>query len=258
MKRTQTLLGIVTGGIALAIILNSALGSAATKKIVLATLNWEPYYGEKLENGGYIAEITREAFQRVGYEVEIKWVPWKRALEQAKEGRYDGLLGAWFSEERAQYFAFTEPIDMTTLSFFKQTGSPILYSTLKDLTPYRIGVTRGYAHTKEFDAAVYLTKEEVTTSSQNIQKLSEGRIDLFVEDRRVVQYLIRNDFLKLNGKIVEVKPPLQEKPLYNAISKKVVGYEHIIEDFNRGLKLLKDDGTFDQILQKYGFSSPSR
>lgn len=61
---------------------------AEKAKIVLATGNWEPYYGETLPNGGIVTEIVRRAFRRVGYELEVKWRPWARAMEVTKQGKY--------------------------------------------------------------------------------------------------------------------------------------------------------------------------
>ncbi|MCP4111389.1 MAG: hypothetical protein GY749_38640, partial [Desulfobacteraceae bacterium] len=50
------------------------------KSIVLATMNWEPIYGKSLPEGGVFTAVTREAFRRGGYRLDVKFVPWKRAM----------------------------------------------------------------------------------------------------------------------------------------------------------------------------------
>ena len=74
------------------------------KKVTLATDPWPPYYGPDLENQGYFTEISRAAFQRAGYQLVVEFVPWKRALKMAKTGKYDGVLGAFYNDERTQWF----------------------------------------------------------------------------------------------------------------------------------------------------------
>lgn len=68
------------------------------KHLTLATLDWEPYIGQKLKNQGYVAEIIRESFKRVGYTVEIVFYPWVRAVNMAQNGTVDGCFPEYFSK----------------------------------------------------------------------------------------------------------------------------------------------------------------
>ena len=42
--------------------------------------SWEPYYSETLPNGGVVTEIVRRAFEISGYQIEVTWLPWARAI----------------------------------------------------------------------------------------------------------------------------------------------------------------------------------
>ncbi|NOR23845.1 MAG: hypothetical protein GQ542_05525 [Desulforhopalus sp.] len=53
----------------------------------MATLNWQPFYGENLPKNGFYAELSREAFKRAGYDLIITFVPWKRAVQMARTGK---------------------------------------------------------------------------------------------------------------------------------------------------------------------------
>lgn len=66
----------------------------------VAALDWPPYYGPDLEGGGVFARITRAAFERVGYRIEIDWMPWQRALAMGERGAYDLVLGGYDAPER--------------------------------------------------------------------------------------------------------------------------------------------------------------
>lgn len=72
--------------------------------LVFAICNWEPYYSESLPNGGVIVDITRQAFKRSGYNIKIQWLPWARALNLTKNYELDGIIGAWYTRNRAQFF----------------------------------------------------------------------------------------------------------------------------------------------------------
>ena len=226
---------------------------AQEKKIELATDTWHPYYGPDLENGGFLTELAKEAFKRTGYDCEVKFVPWKRAFEVAKIGNYDGLLGAYFTEERLEFFVYSEPLSEVKVTFFSKKGRNITYRELKDLSPYMIGIVRGYHHTDEFETADYLTKIETADTENNLRILLAERIDLILESRKVVLYLLQEKFPENITDVEAIEPPLQIHKLHVVISKKSPDYEQKVQDFNRGLQMLKEDGTYDVILKKHGF-----
>lgn len=51
-----------------------------------------------------------------------------------------------------------------------------------------------------------------------------------------------------------LKPPFKIYDMYVAFSKRKPGYEQLTVDFNRGLKLIKADGTYEKILQKHNIT----
>ncbi len=53
---------------------------ANENKVVLAYVDYPPYYGKSLENGGPITEIIVQAYKQVGHRVNLQFVPWARGL----------------------------------------------------------------------------------------------------------------------------------------------------------------------------------
>lgn len=238
----------------LAVLAFSNLTYATTEKIVrIATLNWEPYIGQNLENEGFMAEIAREAFRRGGYKVEYIYLPWKRAITRAEHGVFDGYFPAYWTAEREDKSLFTDAIINGPVSFFRIKGSTITYKKLTDLKPYRIGVVRGFVNSPEFDAADYLRKEEVTNNITNIHKLLAERVDLIVADKFVGFYLLHKYLPHMVGQIESISPPLQDKQSYLCISKKSENASLKVKAFNQGLADMRSDGTFYRILKKHGF-----
>ncbi len=230
-------------------------GFIFSDEISLATTNWGPYADETLLNNGFTSEIIRKAFERSGYTVSFHFLPWKRAANDVENGHYDALYSAYYSEERADIYALSEPYAESTLILCSLKEKDIIYNNLQDLIPYTIGTVRGYVNTPEFDNADYLTKEEVTSDLLNIHKLIFGRIDLIVIDQYVAIHNIKiSPTLPISISDVKfIYPPLEKKQLYIMFSKAVDGYEKKLTDFNYGLNEIRKDGTYNEILLKYGF-----
>jgi len=185
----------------------------------------------------------------------VKFVPWNRALELARQGDYAGVLGMYYTEERAHDFIYTEPIYEDDIVFFSRKGENITYTTLQDLKPYTIGLLLGAAEIERF-------KQEpgskfITSSSHeiNLKNLMAKRIDLVLCSRVNFLDLVNTQFPEWKEAIEVVQPPLWIAKMHNVISKNVADAATIAADFNRGLQMIKDDGTFDRILAEYGFGA---
>lgn len=97
---------------------------AAPKVVRLAMGEWPPMLSKSLPDNGEIAEKVSAAFNDKGIEVEYVFLPWKRALQYAKQGEGDGqtIHGSmlWLKNaEREKYFFFSEPA---------YSGERVLYS----------------------------------------------------------------------------------------------------------------------------------
>ena len=233
------------------ILLLAAHGMGAEKVVSLATTEWEPYVGEKLENYGFTSEIISEAFKRVGYKTKFSFKPPKRVMADVESGEYDGGYPAYYSDKRARRFDYSNPFAEGPLGFYKRKDRNISYRTLRDLAPYKIGVCLGFAYPKEFSAADYLQKEVARDEKANLRKLARRRIDLFITDKLAAKAAI-NQFVPEGKAVLEfMEPPLEIRKLHLIFGKKR-GNERKRKDFNIGLKMIIEDGTVKRIMKKYG------
>lgn len=228
--------------------------ASATEKLRFTTCEWEPYYGSNLMNNGYITEITKEAFRAAGYEIDVWFVPWNRALHDARNEHYDALLGLYHSEERAKWVEYSQPIESVKNVFFTLKDRIITYGSLKDLSAYRIGIERGYAYSDEFDSANYLRKEPARKIEININKLLKGRLDLVAASKMVFLHNMKKKFPEKMHLIDVLDKPLTVNKIYNGFVKKKSKHKKWTADFNRGLKIIKNNGLYDRILEKHGFT----
>jgi polar amino acid transport system substrate-binding protein len=200
--------------------------------------------------GGFLLELTVEAFKEVGYEPNVRFEPWARAVDAAINGEVDGLLGCFYSDERAQKLTYSDELAESSTVFFALERSRIAYSTLQDLSKYTIGTVIGSYYPPEFTTVTSLKIEPVSDYIVNMRKLLAGRIDLFVEKRLVVMSFLAGLPQSEAGRVVELSPPLMVSKHYNAFSKAVPDAQEKLRDFNRGLQMIKDNGLYAIIMKK--------
>ena len=137
--------------------------------------------------------------------------------------------------------------------FIALSDHPITYSgSLDNFDGFTIGVLRDSAPADELKAAG-VAIDEISEEKQNAQKLLIGRVDAVLSPRSIFFYHAEQQepqFDQTRVKILE--PPFKVYETYVAFSKKNPDYEQLTADFNRGLRLIKDDGTYAEIVKKHG------
>lgn len=250
---------------------------AQQKEITLATLEWEPYVGSSMNGKGFAAEIVLAALHKAGYKVNIEFYPWTKGLEIAKEGRVEGIFPAYHSKSREAHFEYSDPFASSPLGLCKirayavspgtggggyKTGYSFSFSVdprvdqtgaLRALKEYKFGVVAGYVNTPAFDAADFLTKVEAPTDEAALKMLFRDEVQLIVIDKYVMQNIVTKKFPWRGGEVQFMEPPLDNRDLFIAFSKKIDDYQTLVKAFNIGLKLIKEDLVLDRIMRKYGF-----
>jgi polar amino acid transport system substrate-binding protein len=229
-----------------------AIARANATEVNLITAAYPPYYGPNLTNHGPVTEIIVAAYKKVGYRVNIKYVPWARALEIAKSGKADGLYGAWYSAERAQWFVYSNQLLSNEIVLYKRRGTaPQTFTSYSALRSYKIGIVRGYRNPPAFEAA-HLRTDTANTDATNLRKLVAKRIDLILIDRGTATYILTHELHNYRERLEAVEPPVEVLPMHLVISKKVQDYQIKRDDFNQGLELLSAAGGVEAIMQQHG------
>lgn len=210
----------------------------ANQRVVMTSLNWPPYSGEELIEQGVSVAIAKEAFAAMGYQLVVEFKPWVRTVTTAsRKAQYIGYFPEYYFD--TQEFVFSDPIGHGPLGLVENTQSPIRWSTLSDLTQYRVGTVKGYVNTPEFDQMVAsgsLTVEETLDDLRNVYKVAKGRLDAAVIDANVLDFLIRRDSRSaLLSKRLRMNPTLlAEKDLFLAFNNSEEGRKWR-DIFNQGL-----------------------
>lgn len=195
--------------------------SHGAEVIRLASLEWPPYTGAQLPDGGESTATLKAAFAAVGYQLEVDFLPWERTLALAKtpDSGYAGYFPEYFSPAVAEQFLFSVTIGYGPLGLAERRNQPLQWQQPSDLRRYLIGTVQGYINTEEFDRAVAARlqpAEAAGSDSQNLKKLAAGRIDAAIIDPHVMRYLLEHDASLANVKhLLGFNPRLLEnKALY--------------------------------------------
>jgi len=222
----------------------------------LVTAPFKPFTDPDHPRGGFLVEITRQALALRGHELKIDYRPWARALNDAQNGSYDGLLSAYYNDERGKNFQFSAPLNTTKMMFvgLRDKNIPTRYKEFSELKEYNIGVGRKWAYCEKFEKNKELKKSTVNDEPSGIRMLFNNRIDLFAVN--IDQYKntisLMNEFDVHETLILE--PAISTNDQHIAAPRTLPTSGIFLSEFNTGLAALKANGGYQKIkTQFFGF-----
>jgi len=187
----KQILGALTG----ALLALSATAHAET--ITVSTGEYAPFTGETLPNHGVVNGLVSRVAEHAGVTVEFEYMPWKRALEMARNGQVNAS-SYWGERPDQSGLAMVGPFALDRNILFYRTDTPVPeFDDITELESVVIGVTHGYSYTPVFWANVEngtLKTQTAKDDASNFRKLLGGRIDAFIVDEIVGNYLLAQEF----------------------------------------------------------------
>jgi len=166
---------------------------ANAETVRLATGDWAPYAGADLPGGGRFVARVVESFESAGYEVEVSYVPWRRAYEMVRQGRMDVTVPWYKTEARKAEVAYpAKPVGVArTAAYYKKSRFPegLTVTSLKDLVAQNLAVlgVNGYWYNprlRELGAKLHVVPEATLAW----RMLDLGRADVYMEGTHVARY----------------------------------------------------------------------
>lgn len=225
----------------------------AQETLDIAATEYPPFYGAELEDNGFMTEIVVQAFDRAGFDSSVDFLPWKRAFEGTRDGKYDALFTMWYRQEREEHFLFSDPLPANELVFLVRAGDGGgTFEGFDALTDKTIGVVRGYAAPPGFEEAG-LKVSEARDDEENLRKLLRGRVDMVLTDRIVAQHIINTALVDEQEQFGWMEPPVHVDIQYLVIPKANADSGTLMTAFNEALAAMTADGTLEGIMAKHGF-----
>jgi len=158
----------------------------------IASIEWPPYAGSTLKDGGLAIRDLQLLLNREGVELAVDYMPWTRALTVARSADYVGYFPAWPEEVQAG-FAASNTISQSVVGAVMLAGASHDWSSLDDLFDHhRVGFVGSYVYPVEIQKQI-LEHYQVEDGAENEQDLARvlaaGRVDVAVTDPDVLQHV---------------------------------------------------------------------
>ncbi len=231
-----------------------SLTASAEEKVTVTAFNYPPYMDESLSEKGLFCELVYEAYKAAGCETSFKFYPLKRSTLYVAEGRELAQLGTeWnFSEESRK------DVHPVSLFFYRKMGfylkdrfKEIRFKKLSDLKGYKLGVILGSSDSAILMKNKYLEVEQVPTMEQMFKKLYAGRSDIVFAPELSALSFIEANYPGEVGRFAVTDDVLQDLLGQVIFSKKYPDYEKYVVKFQEGLNLIRDNGNYFKVLEKY-------
>lgn len=228
-------------------------------ELLMVTLEHPPH---SFSTNGKVTGASTEMLQRIltklGYTPVFQLLPWQRSQLMIESGEACGIYTYSQTPQRLAAAYYSNPVSFTSDVLFKRKSNAITWKTFADLRPYRVGASERYNYPTVFLESAQkgeFTLEYVygeNANLQNLRKLKDKRIDLFICNPDVCGYIIKTKTPEFNDLdyVETLVAPL--RTFHVGFSKKWPNGKQIRDKFNNQFENLLKSGELKKIYDRYG------
>jgi polar amino acid transport system substrate-binding protein len=193
---------------------------------------------------GFLNELARAAFKRVGVEVDVTAVPTERSLLNVNAGIDDGDIFRVAGVEPDYPNVIRIPEKTIDNDFVAYTKLPnVKLRTWSDLQPYTVAYATGW---KPYERNVKNVREVTNTPSihELFPLLEKGRVDIILVDRWQGQWVVQ----QMGYQMKPLEPPLARFEMFMYLHKK---HAALVPRVAQALRDMKADGSYKKIYDAY-------
>ncbi|NVK17214.1 MAG: transporter substrate-binding domain-containing protein [Methylocystaceae bacterium] len=203
---------------------------------------------------GVAVDLLEQISERTGDQFDIRILPWSRALELVKRGEASGLIGPYYSEERAEFLDFAnDPFYIDRMVFISRRSDDVDWQGDYDFfKSSHILIIKNWFYGPDFEKArPHLKLYETITTEGALTMLMRERVDIVAFNERNAKHLIKALDMTTALKINE--PPM-------AINRGFFGFSKKRKEFglqnrmNKALRELQELGKIERINARYGLT----
>ena len=198
---------------------------------------------------GIDMDILAAVAEDQGFTYDLQYIGWDAAITACQAGQADGMIaGASITEERkANGWTFSEGYYDATQGMAVAADSAI--TGFADMTGKKVAVKNGtmsnqYAETIKdqygFEVVTFATSPDM------YQAVMGGQVDACIDDTPILKYNIKTGELAM--KFVD---GTENEPAQYGMAIFDASKQELIDLFNEGLKNIRANGKYDEIIAKY-------
>jgi len=227
----------------------SILVAEEASLIPISTEDYPPYEMKDSPQGlkGFDYELASEIFSEMGFEPDITFLPWERALRHAKTGTSVGILTCAYIKQREEFILYSDAISNYTDGFItlKNFTGPEL-KTLEAAKGKSVASIKNYASLQALKD-LNIEAVEAPTTEHALKMLQYKRFDYLYVNLEAAMFKAKE--LGITDQLSVT--PINQLNFYFCFSKKWPDIEKLAEQFNAILQQKKADGSYDKIHSKY-------
>lgn len=189
-------------------------------------------------------EIIEEAYARIGISVTFLFVPGKRSLMMANNGRVDGDLARILGTETVYENLLPVPtrvLDFSAVAFTKRAD--ITVNNWQELQGYRVGIIRGIRYSEIGTRG--MNPRYADNMQHLFQLLDQGRVDVAIATIRAGMSEIAVHYPQ--GEIHQAGDVLHTEPLHHFLHRK---HKEIIPLLDNALNEMTQTGIIRKIAEE--------
>lgn len=233
---------------------------ARAETITLVADSWCPYNcAPEDEHPGFIIEIAKQAFAKHGIEVQYSVLPWTRAIEETRLGKYTAIVAA--SRDDAPDFVYPKvPQGWMRNMFYVKKGSTWRYSGIKSLNGISLGTIADYSYNPEIDGYIAKHRGDMkyiqvisgdNALETNVKKLLAGRIGALIEGQYVMDYYLSQHPNAGQMEVAGSLPATDTDNLFVAFSPKGPKAKQYAKILSDEMQAMRKSGELAKILASY-------
>jgi len=219
--------------------------SNAAPLLFLGNQNIAPVvYLDGTTPSGVAVDLVHALAQHIPQPIEIRAMDWSEAQALVAQGEADALIQINATEARKKIYDFSDPFLESHFSIFTRSDEMGI-SGISSLRGLRVGVESGGLPQQLLGQDPQIPLTIIPDFLEGFKSLNAGTLDAVVVDYRVGSYVLAQNGLR-NIKITG--EPIQSS--YSAIAVKK-GNPQLLDAINNALQIIKADGTYQGILNKW-------
>ncbi|MDT8989431.1 transporter substrate-binding domain-containing protein [Curvibacter sp. APW13] len=218
----------------------------------VTSLDWQPFSGKALPEGGAGIAVLRAALKAEGIDLVVEFYPWTRAIDTAKDPAYAGVYPSW-PEDVGDGFIKSPVLFKSPVGFVEPKAKPLVWNKLEDLKGKTIGTVQDYGNTPEFMALIKngtIKTQVVVDDLTNIKKVAGGRIDGAFIDLANLDYFLKNDAKDVAASVQANSKVIDTKDLVLGINEKFAN-KKAAEIVKRGISKIDPDKIIKEYMAKH-------
>ncbi|WP_439859748.1 substrate-binding periplasmic protein [Pseudomonas sp. MBLB4136] len=225
----------------------------ASDRIQIVTEELPPY--NMTEDGrltGMSTEVVQAVLEEVGVQANIQSMPWARAYDIALNSENVLIYSIARTRQREQLFKWVGIVAPMRWHLYSLPQRNIQLRRLDDARRYQIATVKQDAGEQHLLARGFAIGKNLQSSNKyahNYEKLTLGRVDLWIANELNARYLARRAGAEVPVPVLSLPDLADDDGLSMAFSLQTS--DALVERFRQGLKTVRDNGTYATIAKRW-------